>query len=547
MVSAGKLSKSFDQLLVVSQSYDRVPTHASGKGHIVRIVEALGATAVPLLIRKLRSGSEEEAAWSQYLLSRAGSDRAIASLRALSTDAAVGATRRTAALALLAELGAPVRAALRSVDTAELPDDTAQAMVDEIAERADAARVADRLVSQVDPVDLVPVLRRLAAARGAQIAPLLEEVVLRDDLWTGAARQLGELRARIGPAIELPAPAGRIYAGAGPAGAAILAVRRGSSGRRRRALLVFLATDGALVRVLYDDSGAPGFALGALRGRLAADGYVMRRSSVRTVAARVAWAARRARDAGDRLPRGYFLGRDLVGLFDEHMAPAPPSGAAQLLERGCELLESGDAAAARPLLAAFASVHPEDAEARTWIACALVALGEKDAALLHLRAAARLEPEDPVRHWNVASAARQAERHGLSYLALGEFLRRSRGKRTPARRRAAQRYRKLYEQMMAQEHPDARPRDIARAEELFQRACDHLDGGRPADAARGFEAVVRLIPSHHPSWSNLGAAYAQQGRSAEARRCLERALAHRPGYDVAERNLRALERPTSPS
>jgi Flp pilus assembly protein TadD len=95
--------------------------------------------------------------------------------------------------------------------------------------------------------------------------------------------------------------------------------------------------------------------------------------------------------------------------------------------------------------------------------------------------------------------------------------------------------------MVAKEHPGVRARDMARAEEVFDRACDALDGGRAMDAIRGFEAVLAVVPSHHPSWSNLGAAYTQMDRRGDARRCLERALACRPGYDVAERNLRALE------
>jgi Flp pilus assembly protein TadD len=95
--------------------------------------------------------------------------------------------------------------------------------------------------------------------------------------------------------------------------------------------------------------------------------------------------------------------------------------------------------------------------------------------------------------------------------------------------------------MVAAEHPGTRPRDMASAEEVFDAACEQLDAGRLADAIRGFQAVLAAIPSHHPSWSNLGAAHARQGRPADARRCLERALAFRPGYELAARNLRALD------
>jgi tetratricopeptide (TPR) repeat protein len=378
------------------------------------------------------------------------------------------------------------------------------------------------------------------ASRGGAVAGVLDELLLRDELWSGARKQLVALRARLGDAPVLPRGAARVWASAD--GAAIVAMRRGRRGRARRTLVVLLDAGGALARVLYDAGGSAAFSLPALRARLAAEGHALRRAEVRAVSARIAEAARRACAGGERLPRGYHLGRDLVGLDDEHAAPPAPSAAPQLLERGTAQLEAGDPAAARPLLGAFVAVHPEDAEARTWLACALMALQQPAAALPHLRAAARLEPEDPVRWWNLAAAARQADKHGASYLALGDFLRRASARRSPARRRAALRYRRLYERMVGREHPGVRARDMARGEELFDRACDALDAGRAAEAVRGFEAVLELVPSHHPSWSNLGAAYTQLDRRGDARRCLERALTCRPGYDVAERNLRTLDR-----
>jgi len=539
-VRPSRLSKSFHNLLDLARSFDRIPSGRAVRSHLVRQVEALGSTSVPLLVRKMRSGSDDEAAWAEYLLARAGSERAISALRQLCEDREVAPARRMNALALLAELGAPVRATLRPIDGAGIDPRAAEALVDAIAEPADVAQLADRLVAQVDPVDLVPVLRRLAAARGGAIAGLLDEMLLREELWSGAKRQLVALRERLGEAPVLSAGVARIWASSD--GAAIVAMRRGRGGRARRTLVVLLDADGALARVLYDAEGSAAFALPALRARLAAEGHILRRTEVRAVSARVAEAARRARAGGERLPRGYHLGRDLVGLDDEHAAPPAPAAAPQLLARGTAHLEAGDPSSARPLLGAFVAVVPEDAEARTWLSCALMALQQPAAALPHLRAAVRLEPEDPVRWWNLAAAARQADKHGASYLALGDFLRRVRGRRTPARRRAALRYRRLYEQMVAREHPGVRAREMARAEDLFDRACDALDAGRAAEAVRGFEAVLALVPSHHPSWSNLGAAYTQLDRRGDARRCLERALACRPGYDVAERNLQALDR-----
>src|SRR5262249_58026361 len=71
---------------------------------------------------------------------------------------------------------------------------------------------------------------------------------------------------------------------------------------------------------------------------------------------------------------------------------------------------------------------------------------------------------------------------------------------------------------VAVEHPAADAEDIARGEEIFDRAYRHLVAGRFDDAATGFEAVVKLVPSHYASWGNLGAAYARLGRLPPAQR-----------------------------
>jgi hypothetical protein len=56
----------------------------------------------------------------------------------------------------------------------------------------------------------------------------------------------------------------------------------------------------------------------------------------------------------------------------------------------------------------------------------------------------------------------------------------------------------------------------------------------------GFEAVLKLVPSHYPSWANLGVAHAALAQREEAERCLRQALCYRPDYAVALKNLEAL-------
>jgi Tfp pilus assembly protein PilF len=45
------------------------------------------------------------------------------------------------------------------------------------------------------------------------------------------------------------------------------------------------------------------------------------------------------------------------------------------------------------------------------------------------------------------------------------------------------------------------------------------------------------VPSHYPSWGNLGVVLAWLGKPAEAERCLQKALHYRPDYEPAHKNL----------
>ena len=132
---------------------------------------------------------------------------------------------------------------------------------------------------------------------------------------------------------------------------------------------------------------------------------------------------------------------------------------------------------------------------------------------------------------------------GACYLALRRYLAlRDRSAGADERAAIARRFVRLFERYARLEHPDATVDNVARCEELFDRACAHLDARRLADAESGFDAVIKLVPSHYQSWSNLAVTLLMQQRRDQAERCLRRALELRPDYDVARRNLTMLER-----
>jgi tetratricopeptide (TPR) repeat protein len=127
---------------------------------------------------------------------------------------------------------------------------------------------------------------------------------------------------------------------------------------------------------------------------------------------------------------------------------------------------------------------------------------------------------------------------GGAYLALRDYLALADdGDGAPARRTEARDFVRAYERMLRDTHPGVSLADYLRGEELFARAYAALSEGDADVAARGFEAVLALVPRHYPSWGNLGAALVQLDRRDDARRALEQALQLNPEYVVARRNL----------
>jgi len=221
--------------------------------------------------------------------------------------------------------------------------------------------------------------------------------------------------------------------------------------------------------------------------------------------------------------------------------------AAHALERGLEYLEAGRPQAALRRLTRFVRTYPEHAEGRSALGVCLLQLGEPEQAMVHLARAAELEPDEPLHRWNQAAAAKQADRLGGAYLALREYLRLSLAndgdveEGAVERRAEAKSFVRAYERMLRDAHPGVALSDYLRGEELFARAYAALTEGRNADAVAGFESVIALMPRHWPSWGNLGAAYLELDRPADAERCLRRALELKPDYQPAQKNLAIIE------
>jgi Flp pilus assembly protein TadD len=229
-------------------------------------------------------------------------------------------------------------------------------------------------------------------------------------------------------------------------------------------------------------------------------------------------------------------------LARQALAPRAERALALALDRGLEYLEAGRPRAARRRLARFVRAHPEHAEAQSALGVCLLELGCHDEAAEHLREAARLEPAEALHRWNLAAVGKAAERMGGAYLALRDYLALADDSDGAAERRGeAKSFVRAYERMLRESHPGVPLSDVLRGEELFARAYAALSEGRAAEAQRGFEEVLTLVPRHYPSWGNLGAAHLAQAQKDEAARCLRRALELNPDYAVARQNLALLE------
>jgi hypothetical protein len=393
--------------------------------------QELGVRAIPFLGRQLQSDSERCRQLARELMVFLGEDcrdrvvQALLQLAELATTDAV----KVNVLGCLADLGVTHTAVLFA-NPADVQRRSAAQLAHLVETRADAASVADLLVSQLEGGELVDVVETMAHAVPEKARHVIEELAARIDLDASVRSELRRVTAPLtlgqtpnstSAHVGRPAVMGVL---GHPDGRYVVAVsRRVGRGLRWRNFAVLIDVHGLVVECLYEDDSTPRALSSSVIHALLEQGYYYCESPVADARSQVAQAVRRTVDSGRRLPSAYYLGRDLLALGDIHLSPQTRHGElATLHGRAVDLLASGHSDKARPLLEHCARLCPDDAEVCSSLGLCLLAEGEVALAQVWLERACLLDGGWPLHHWNLAAAAHRAQALALCYQALKRFI-----------------------------------------------------------------------------------------------------------------------------
>ncbi len=400
---------------------------------IERAVKRLGAIAIPLLGRELRSTDPRRREAARDALGTIASQSAPARARVTAelhaiTGCTVADEAKVVALGLLSELGEHADARFADPDAIRVR--SAIALASHLETAADLAGAADLMVHQLEADDIVEMLEVMARAAPHAAYRLATELAVRLDVPS-------EIRARIALLEAPPADASISDPPRRPrtepvhtavlvdaaARLVVIASRKIAGERRWRRWAVLIDASGRIEDCLHEDSAGPETGGEALIANLCADGYrVASREHDRAHAA-VAAAARLTAERSHELPSAYYLGRDLLELADVHLGVrgSRRHGAREsaVLARAIELVFAGEHERALSVLERCDPDHPEAAAA---LAAILLARHQPAAALAPLDRAITAEPDWPLHHWNLAAALHQLGDAGGCYHALRRFV-----------------------------------------------------------------------------------------------------------------------------
>jgi len=535
---------------------------------IQRFVGQLGTTAVPVCVRELRSADEDRARWAYALLGHiaaiastetaAGSsedsargecsERVIRAMRELAQRPDVEDASKLRALALLSELDAAMPDT-QFHDLQEVHNRSVRQLAACLTSPAEVAQAADMLIGQLEDDELANFVDQLATSEPDRGELLIDEMLVRDDLEGGIHRELRRIRAEL--AIERTEPSPQKHKNGDSRRKTHVCIGRREDGRtvivasqrkantrpvRWRALCCSMSQSGALMDALYEEEYTPGLLKKTVTQPLQAEGFEFDDIELDAAAALLASAAQATLDAGEHLPRGFYLGRDLVHLYNEHLhdeqllaSERIDDELASLLARSMDLMQREAHERARPLLERYLAQVPDDPAARAALGVCFLVANELREADAQLQRAAWLEPGNPLHYWNLASVAHRQGRLGGCYQCFSAYVdRHDNGSDSPSRHRLASEFIGEYERLARLEFPDVPPGILARAEEQLFDARWLAKNNQLEQAVVELRKGVRLMPSHHPSWCYLATLYNEREQLAQAKRCASRAVTLAP-------------------
>lgn len=421
---------SFMKLQRVRQSFDEAAALSRVRMRALkRLARELGGPCVRLCIRELaradsrsnkrpddrsgnRSGNRsgeriERSRWAATLLLDLGKSEhrpaVVAALNKLAGDDAQTRAVRLRAVGLLGDLDQPMPGRVRIHRSA---DDIQRSIGDLSAlltTPAGVAQAGDTLARRLPAHEMLALLDALAVRTPTEAMPLIAELLLRNDLDEPVRRELRRLRAELlsqnpdwgqGHALAMEPSAARRSA------VATATVGRHADGqralvawrivartkpRRYRAVVLRIDADGMLVSGDYCDDLPVGGAEREMLMPLRQRGYqldTVGRADAAQVLLRAAQATHRL---GRVLPRAFFLGRDLLGIYDQHVAfLIRGDDLPTVLDRAFTLAQAGQNERARPLFELVVNQTPERAAGHVGLAMCLLALDDEGLSLIHI-------------------------------------------------------------------------------------------------------------------------------------------------------------------
>lgn len=384
----------------------------------------IGGTAIPLLSRQALSPAATRAALARNLLCELVASRPELAARAAAqlTASMEGACDRvkTSALLALERLGSPLPATSFR-DPREVEEQSARAVAHQLASAADVAAAAALMMERLEAGELLGLLERIAANEPLKAGWLARELSGRLDL---DSELRGEVR-RVCASHELSEEAALPR---GPGAVEVVVLDRPTGGtcvvacsKDGRHLVLEVDATGHLESCEYS-SATPAAARARVRASLR-EGYRLRSRDAGHARSLCTAAIRRAAGRPGGLPAAYYLGRDLLELYEVHLERrSRHESLATAVGRAVDLLAAGEVTQAKELAEACVAAAPEHVDAVAALGLCLLATDEAQTAVALLERAAASEPRWAMHHWNLAAAHHRLGDHDECARALAAFL-----------------------------------------------------------------------------------------------------------------------------